>query len=511
MEPSVSLGASDPGADASCNDDSTVCNSPWSSERGGGGGSFSGTLRSSSAHGERDIAGGYGTSRFYQAGLSGTAPEATGAQSTRLRRGRTPASQGSPRQKRGWWQWRSYSPPGPMDRQKSEDLRRAFADKKAAMAALGATGGIAAGSGTPPRPSNGGRASVSLAAAAPIPLPGAAAGLEPSADVGGRPIESIVRAGWGYLPPRHPLASLTLSPASTPGRRSGTLGATGDGVATTPTRVGNGVGAAEGNPKEVDLAEAGKPTEADPCDAERMPTGEDPGDAEGKPNGAEASEVAAEPELTIDAAPLGTARRGAVARGAARTRAKGPAGGGTPKPAGGQPDIDLGDAPTEEEGTQSVKARRKRMSEVQRYGRGRERAVRGEDGPRSTRSISGFMSGFADWLMPGVDEKAPRRRLESGDEAKILHIDVYGQSTPPPRAKSAPVTPRGRPKTSSILREGGWFYNGDSDYSSSEADNFESDDEGFWGDAGTTEPVGPRTLGGGGGTGILERLRTLFT
>lgn len=423
-------GAEPHGPDASCNEDSTVCNSPWSSERGGGGagsfGGFSGSLRASSAHGEGDVAGGNGFPWFRS--QSGTAPEAS-MNGTRLpRRGRAQAKRDSGEEKR-WWTWRSYSPPSSLARQKSADnARKMAAERKAATAFVQSTNGAAA-------------------AVAAVPLPRV---LDPPDGGGGtgKPGEAVVRASGGYLPPRHPLANLQLSPTNT----------------AAPADVG-----------EVDAGVVDSGTESGGSSG-----------AEGAPSGeADAN------------------RQSLRARGAARTRAKGPAGGVVVESP--DPLEEEGPAPTEEEGRR-----------VERRS-GRRRQVFDDEAPSDGRSasLSGVFSGLADWLMPGMDGTHSRGSRPDGGRELIL--EVYPQSprspqTPPRRggAKSAPVTPRGRPTASSVLREGGWFYNGDSDYSTEEENgSFESEDEGFWADSDATDP--PRKIGGGGGLSILKRLRMLFT
>lgn len=414
-------GAEPAGPDASCNEDSTVCNSPWSSERGGGGsfGGGGGSLRASSAHGEGDVAGGYRSSRFRC--RSGTAPDVA-KDTTRVSRtrGRTSANRDSPGRKRGWWTWRSYSPPSSISRQKSADALRKLAMEKKAAIAFGL-------------PANGG---------APSPSASVPYGPDPPDGAGGsKPVESIVRASGGYLPPRHPLANLQLSPACT--QDGGALGAADPGV------VDAGV--------EGELSSGG----------------------EGAP--------------TLSAAPGG---RGLRARGAARTLAKGPAGDGSMK----LTDLEVDPAPTEEKPAlrPAHKAPRSSSDDAKVVA------------SRRSRSLSGVLSGLADWLMPGMDgASSRRRRAESGDE---LILEVYPTTPTDDRGglKSAPPTPRGRVKASAMVRGGGWFYNGDSDYSTEEEDgNFDSDDEGFWADAGTIQP--PEKSSSGEELSILDRLRRLFT
>lgn len=266
----------------------------------------------------------------------------------------------------------------------------------------------------------------------------------------------MVRASGGYLPPRHPLSALELSPATTP---------------------------VHGQSDVV----------VESVDAAAIEAGLESGDFSSE-----------EEDLsTLGPSPR---RRGPRARGAARANAKGPEEGGLPAQASGYRESGLGQAPTEE----AYVSKRAQLLSDRRW-QSSER-LRKPPGSRPG-AISGVLSGLADWLMPGMEDG---RRAEGGNE---VILDVYPRAaertaarTPPRvRARSAPPTPRGRPKASTILREGGWFYNGDSDYSTEEEDtgSFESEDEGFWADAGTTEP--PRKLGGGGGMGILGRLRKLFS
>lgn len=480
------------GVDASCNDDSTVCNSPWSSERGGGGGSLNGTLRSSSTHGDGD-----GSSRMFGGSLPGSGTNADGAKSARVRRGRTPSSnQDKERKQRGWWQWRSYSPPGTDDRQHPELIRRSSSDKRAMKVLTQA--GV---QGTPPRPTPSVRASTGgggglAGTGVPMLTPGSFVGtgrLESPTEGGvqGRPSDAVVRASGGYLPPRHPLASLILSPTPSPGRRSGS-GKGGD-VAAPP-------------------ASPSAPAAQAAMDALN---GED------NVNGAQAAVHPGGALGAPDAAASAGKRThsGAVAKGAAELRAKGPAGGVTPI----QPiveDTELGDAPTEEEGPVRGGMRDSRRDADSNA---KEKVNGGGDDekPKRPKSISGFMSGFADWLMPSMEKSEKKQTGANGgrssyDEDQVLVINVYGPNASPRaggrrNTKSAPATPRGRSSKSAVHRGGGWFYNGDSDYSTAEEDNYESDDDaGFWGDVGMNEPAS-RDLGGGGGTSILERLRSLFT
>lgn len=387
-----SLGSAyaDAGAEASGADDSTVCNSPGSSERGGGG-----SLRASSAHSEGGAVSG--------GGATGNTSEASGGAKPRLRRGRAPANGDGSRQKNGLWSWRSYSPPGSSLRQSSESARHA-PEKAADSDALSGTD-----------KGDGDTASVGSTNGTRPPIP---AGVDGTDGAGTNAAEAVVRAGGGYLPPRHPLASLNMSPT-----RSSVEEGAGDVAAACSDREDGGSG------------------------------------------------------------PL--RRKGVVARGAARTSTKGPAGGATPK-AGSRQSPGLG-APTEES-----------RSSGKRPGSG------GSVNGRS-QSLTGLFSDFADWLMPGMEDRTAARH----------QTQASGKGTPPSRkVKSAPVTPRGHAPaaggrtSAAVMREGGWFYNGDSDYSTSDEDaSFDSEDEGFWADAGTSDP---RSLGGGGGVGILERLRRLF-
>lgn len=458
-------GSETPGPDASCNEDSTVCNSPWSSERGGGGsfGGFSGSLRASSTHGEGDVAaGGNGSAR--SRARSGTAPD-TGKDGARLpRRGRAPAKRDSPVQKAEWWSWRSYSPPSMLMRRKSaESLRKppAAADgsgssgRKSVAAfgrsASGVTPAVAAAGG-----SEGGRARPYLLS----PLGSDAQ--EGGGGGGGSQLgESVVRSSGGYLPPRHPLAALQLSPTSAPANGGGS-------------------------------------------DAAGVESGESSG-GEGSFVG---GSVPGRPRIK--------------ARGQARTRAKGPVGSVPPqspaqKALEGEDDDEEGPAPTEEEATVATSGRRggglgSSPARRRRKAADDSNVAKRTRSPSRSRSLSGVLSGLADWLMPGMDGGPSRLlRVESGSE---LIMDVYPSESAlspekPGRPRSAPATPRGRRQTFSVLREGGWFYNGDSDYSTEEENAGDSDDEGFWGDAGATELR--REVGDGGGLSVLKRLRKLFT
>lgn len=424
------------GPDASCNEDSTVCNSPWSSERGGGGsfGGFNGSLRASSTHGEGDSAGGNGSARFRSA--SGNAPEGSRDAARMPRRGRTPASHESPERegKRQWWTWRSYSPPSSIARQKSAE---SLATEKKAAATFGkySASTTAGGSGS----------SSIRSALKSIVAPGADPPDGAGTTAGGKAGESIVRASGGYLPPRHPLAALQLSPPG-PGAVTGSAGEPGAG----------------GNADGEDADDDGRGSSAE----------------EGAPS---------------DGVTRG--RRALRVRGAARTRAKGPAGGATPK--SGTSPLDEGAA---------VSTRKRSGRRIASSPGTKRKSVDDSRIESRSQSLSGVLSGLADWLMPGMDSR--RKRAESGNE---LIMEVYPRTPPRSKSKSAPATPRGR--RAAVLREGGWFYNGDSDYSTEgENGSFEfdsDDDEGFWGDAGTTEP--PRKIGGGGGSSILSRLRRLFT
>lgn len=434
------------------NEDSTVCNSPWSSERGGGGSvaGFGGSLRASSAHGDGD-------GRFRA--RSGTAPENGIASEQALKdglllsgRGRTPSNGDSRNDSNRESSWRSYSPPSSLLRQKRGSAEGGIKKKNApagfghgqqpASALPGPDGG-AAGIGKPP----------------PSPVGAPSESSDGAGGGAGKLGESVVRSSGGYLPPRHPLAALQLSPASH--------------------------GGASGS-------ESG----------ETVP---------GRDVGAESGEVAADAEAeapTLDAVP---ARLDLKGRGAARTSAKGPATDTPEKPQPG--DTGEGPAPTEGEGGGGGGAggggrRSKRASSPRRKLRYSDGDV--DPGGRQ-RSVSGVLSGLADWLMPGMEG-----RRSTAEKTELL-LEVY-PSTPmsPERrplavTRSAPPTPRGRRRPSTVLRGGGWFYNGDSDYSSEEEmeGSYESEDEGFWADAGTTKP--PTKIGSGGGNSILSRLKKLFT
>ncbi|CAN0242600.1 unnamed protein product [Discosporangium mesarthrocarpum] len=133
--------------------------------------------------------------------------------------------------------------------------------------------------------------------------------------------------------------------------------------------------------------------------------------------------------------------------------------------------------------------------------------------------VSGFFSGVAEWFIPGMDHPAKHRRSGSKDSG----LDTEGSSTSrglpgllvegsleqgQRLAFSAPTTPRGR---RGFLRQGGWFYNGDSDYSSSS--DFDDDDpEGLGeGDGMYFDDQESDGLDSEHGTlSILERLRRLF-
>ncbi|CAN0235019.1 unnamed protein product, partial [Laminaria digitata] len=469
-------GAEPAGPDASCNEDSTVCNSPWSSERGGGGsfGGFSGnSLRASSTHGEGDVAGGNGSAR--SRARSGAAPETTKDGARLPRRGRAPANKrDSPAQKTEWWSWRSYSPPSMLMRRK-----RGVSAAGAGGGGAGSESGRGGGSNKPFLSSLGSDQQDGSASGGVGPGGGPGGVGSSSSQVG----ESVVRSSGGYLPPRHPLAALQLSPtnARANGGGSGSDAAGADGTASA-------------------------------------------GAESGESSGGEGS-------LVVGAVP---GRPRVKARGQARTRAKGPAGGGDAGPprsptqrgaiALEQEDDELGPAPTEGEASEVVgrsgggrgggggggssKPKRRRRKAADDSGVHR----RSRSPPRS-RSLSGVLSGLADWLMPGMDGGPSRLlRVESGSE---LLLDVYPGENPgspekPGRPRSAPATPRGRRQTFSVLREGGWFYNGDSDYSTEEENGGgDSDDEGFWADAGATELRAE--VGDGGGLSVLKRLRKLFT
>eukprot|EP00903_Cladosiphon_okamuranus_P008814 g8441.t1 len=448
------------------NEDSTVCNSPWSSERGGGGSvaGFGGGLRASSHHGD-------GHGRFRS--RSGTAPENGTAPEQALKdglgmsglgaRGRTPSNGDSRNDPDRSLSWRSYSPPSVLLRHKRGSADGGTRKKTAApgfaqpVGASPAEGGAAAsGIGKPP------------------PSPG---GTEPSdgggvGGVSGKLGESVVRSSGGYLPPRHPLAALQLSPASHAGASGSESGETGAG--------------------RDSAAETGAEAEVE----------------------AEAEAEAEAP--TLDAVPTRADLKG---RAAARTAKKGPAADTPEKPPLLQPgDTGEGPAPTEGEGGGGVGGKStKRASRRLRYsdgglepGGGRDGGGGGSRGEGRQRSVSGVLSGLADWLMPGMENR------RSAPEKTELLMEVYPSAPRSPEARptvtqSAPSTPRGRRRPSSVLRDGGWFYNGDSDYSSEEEmdGSYESEDEGFWADAGTTKP--PKKIGGGGGNSILSRLKKLFT
>ena len=455
------------------NEDSTVCNSPWSSERGGGG-SFAGggSLRASSAHGAGE--GGRFRSR------SGTAPEngvASDHQAlkdslTLPGRGRAPSHRHSGDDSgRRETSWRSYSPPSSYVRQKRASdggaARKKHSSPGFGQPASGLPGAAVSNGKPPPSPVGGGSASSKLG-------------------------ESAVRSSGGYLPPRHPLAGLQLSPASQRGASGSESGETGAGA-------GAGAGAAGAGGANGGVEADGENTEAPTLD-----------------------DVPARPDL-----------RG---RGAARTAAKGPAAdtpekpqeGGDAEEEGPAPTEEEGPAPTEGEGGESRQQPTGKSRRRLRYSHGDEGGGGGSDGEaggtRHRRSFSGVLSGLADWLMPGMEG---HRRLAADGEKTELLMEVYPTggaggapgSSPeahrPTFARSAPATPRGRRRPSTVLRDGGWFYNGDSDYSTEEEEvdaSFESDDEGFWADAaGGPKKKPPKKIGGGGGNSILSRLRKLFT
>ena len=439
------------------NEDSTVCNSPWSSERGGGGSvaGFGGGLRASSSHGDGD---GRYRSR------SGTAPEGTPAEQTLKDggllvsgRGRTPSNGDSRSDSNRESSWRSYSPPSSLLRKKRGSAEGGIRKKSGAGAAPG-FGQPASGL---PAVEGGGGGVSGIGKPPPSPV-----GMEPSdgagAPAGGKLGESVVRSSGGYLPPRHPLASLQLSPTShagASGSESGEAGAAGRDPA----------------------AEAG---------AEAL---------------AEAEAEAETP--TLDAVPTRADLKG---RAAARTNAKGPASDTPDKPQLQPGDTGEGPAPTEDEGggVQSNKRATGSRRKI-RYSDGDLEPRDGGGGGRQ-RSVSGVLSGLADWLMPGMEN-----RRSTAEKTELL-MEVYPSAPMSPDGRpgvsqSAPATPRGRRRPSSVLRGGGWFYNGDSDYSSEEEmdGSYESEDEGFWADAGTTKP--PKKIGGGDGNSILSRLRKLFT
>lgn len=433
------------------NEDSTVCNSPWSSERGGGGSvaGFSGGLRASSDHGD-----GHGRfrSRSGTAPFNGTAPEQVFKDGVpQSGRGRTPSHEDSRNDSNRESNWRSYSPPSSLLRRKRSSADGGIRKKNAppglgqAASALPSADGGAPGIGKPP----------------PSPV-----GIDPSEGAAGGSAgklgESVVRSSGGSLPPRHPLVALQLSPASHGGASGSDSGETGAG----------------GGP-----------------------------DAEGGEAGAEAEAEADAEAPTLDAVPTRLDLKG---RAAARTAAKGPAA-DTPEKVQLQPgDTGEGPAPTEGEGGgTSTSTSKKRASGSRRKLRYSDGDLEPGGGGRQ-RSVSGVLSGLADWLMPGMEN-----RRSTAEKTELL-MEVYPSAPMSPERRpavtmSAPSTPRGRRRPSSVLRDGGWFYNGDSDYSSEEEvdGSFESEDEGFWADAGTTKP--PKKIGGGGGNGILSRLKKLFT
>lgn len=434
------------------NEDSTVCNSPWSSERGGGGSvaGFGGGLRASSDHGD-----GHGRLRA----RSGTAPENGNVAEQALKdglvlsgsgaRGRTPSNGDSRNDSNREISWRSYSPPSSLLRHKRGSAEGGIKKKTAAPGLGQPASGL---------PVEGGATASGIGKPPPSPV-----GMEPSdGGVGGgsgKLGESVVRSSGGYLPPRHPLAALQLSPASHAGA---------SGSESEETGAGRDL-----------AAEAGAETETE----------------------AEAP--------TLDAVPTRADLKG---RAAARTAAKGPAADTPEKPPLQPGDTGEGPAPTEGEGGGGRGGKSsKRASRRLRYSDGdlEPGDGRGGDGG-SQRSVSGVLSGLADWLMPGMENR------RSAAEKTELLMEVYPSALRSPEVRpavtqSAPSTPRGRRRPSSVLRDGGWFYNGDSDYSSEEEidGSYESEDEGFWADAGTTKP--PKKIGGGGGNSILGRLRKLFT
>ncbi|CAM9282812.1 unnamed protein product [Scytosiphon promiscuus] len=382
---------------------------------------------------------------------NGTPPEQVSKDATapQGRRGRTPSHRDDSREgEKRDWNWRSYSPPSSLSRQKDGGsaeggAKKRYASPRARQPASGlpsVDGGASSGSNGKPPPSPGG--------------------------------VTVVRSSGGYLPPRHPLATLQLSPASHRGAGGSDSGENG----------GGGVGA-ENGVNTSDEAGAGPEEEAEAEAGLEAPT------LEGVP---------ARPDLK--------------SRGLAKTDAKGPA---VDTPESERPDrSEGGPAPTEEErpaptaGGAVVDVRKKGSKGPRRKLR-YDNGDGDQDGPRS-RSLSGVLSGLADWLMPGMEGGRP-----TSEKTELL-LDVYPSAPMSPETRvptvtrSAPPTPRGRRKLSSVLRDGGWFYNGDSDYSTEEEveTNYDSEDEGFWADAGTTKP--PRKIGGGGGIGILDRLRKLF-
>ncbi|CAN0305652.1 unnamed protein product [Ectocarpus sp. 6 AP-2014] len=462
-------GAEATGPEGSCsNEDSTVCNSPWSSERGGGGsfGGFSGNLRASSSHGE-------GGRRPYSssgtAADNGTAPEQTMRDAMPLhRRGRNSSHRGDfgGDEARREWSWRSYSPPSTLSRHRGRNVNGgggggAGGAKKNAPAGFvqpasglpGVDGGTATNGKPPPSPSR---------VDSPDRVGGGSGKSGDSLLLG----ESVVRSSGGYLPPRHPLAALQLSPTS---QRSA-VGSDSEetGAGRDPGRENNG-GGSGAEPESVGGG----------AEAARAPT-------EGSSSSAAAAVAA---EDTPEVRPAGDA----AAEGPAPTEGEGP-------------------APTEGEGGGKSAApgdgarRRLRYSDA---GGGATRA--GGGGGSDSRSVSGVFSGLADWLMPGMERRRPAVKTE-------LLLEVYPSAPqspergqPPVVTRSAPPTPRGRRRPTSVLRDGGWFYNGDSDYSTEEEvdGSFESEDEGFWADA--AESKAPQRIGGGGGDSILTRLKKLFT
>ena len=423
------------------NEDSTVCNSPWSSERGGGGSvaGFGGSLRASSDHGD-------GQGRFRS--RSGTAPENGNAAEQALKdglqlqgaRGRTPSNGDS---RTDSVSWRSYSPPSSLLRHKRGSAEGGIRKKTAGPGFGQPASGLPA--------AEGGAAVAAPGIGKPPPSP---VGMEPSDGIGGssgKLGESVVRSSGGYLPPRHPLASLQLSPASHAGASGSESGDTG---------AGRGPGADE----------AGTEAETEAPMLGAVPT-----------------------------------RADLKGRAAARTSAKGPAADASEKPQLQPGDTGEGPAPTEGEGGGATSG--KGASRKLRYSDG---GLEPGDGGGRQRSVSGVLAGLADWLMPGMEN----RRAAAEKTELLMEVYPSGPRSPerrPPMTQSAPPTPRGRRRPSSVLRDGGWFYNGDSDYSSEEEidGSYESEDEGFWADARTTKP--PKKIGGGGGNSILSRLKKLFT
>ncbi|CAM9522981.1 unnamed protein product, partial [Ectocarpus fasciculatus] len=236
-------GAEAAGPEGSCsNEDSTVCNSPWSSERGGGGsfGGFSGNLRASSSHGEG------GRRHHSSSGTppdSGTAPEQTLRDAVLLhRRGRNPSHRGDlgGGEARREWSWRSYSPPSTLSRHRGSNANGGGgggggAKKNAptgfvqpASGLPGADGGTATNGKPPPSPSR---------VDSPDRVGGGSGKSGDSSLLG----ESVVRSSGGYLPPRHPLAALQLSPTS---QRGSAIGSDSEetGAGRDPGTESNGGG-----------------------------------------------------------------------------------------------------------------------------------------------------------------------------------------------------------------------------------------------------------------------------